>query len=83
MEIDKDLTWKAYIERMHCMAVYGQVGSNNKNWLKAALPYQEVIVPIICTPSSGLLLRSLEKMWGNIVWACGENIKLCTQSDSM
>ena len=32
--------------------MHGQVGSNKKGWL---LPALKVVVPIICTPSSGVL----------------------------
>ena len=64
------------------LAVYGQVGSNKKGWLLPVLQYQEVVVPVICTPSSGLLLSSLEQLWSNFDQAHGENTKLCTQSDS-
>ena len=63
-------------------AVYGQVGINKKGWFLPALQYQEVVVPVICTPSSGLLLGGLEQLWGNLDRARGENTKLCTQSDS-
>ena len=76
--IDRDFTWKPHIEKMHrqCMGNLAVI------WLIPALPYQEVVVPINCTPSSGLLLSGLEQLWGNFDQACGENTKLCTQNDS-
>ena len=51
--------------------VYEQAGSNKKSWLIPALPYQEVVVPIICTPASRLLLSGLEQFVGQLwpgVW---------------
>ena len=61
MEIDRDLTCMEGTYSEDALAVYGQAGSNKKSWLIPALPYQEVVIPIICTPSSGLLLV----VWNN------------------
>ena len=82
MEIDRYLTRKAQVERMYqqCMGKLAVIAK--KSWLIPSLPYQEVVVPIIYTPSSGLLLSGLEQLWGNFDWTCVENTKLYTQSYS-
>ena len=73
---DKDFTWKTRFR--------GCTGSVWESWqvIRRVGSYLEVVVPIICTPSSGLLLGGLEQLWSNFDQACGENTKLCTWSDS-
>ena len=46
--------------------MYGQVGGNKKGWL--LLKNQEVVVPVICTPSSGLLLGGLDNCEATLTW---------------
>ena len=79
VEIDRDLTWKAHIERMRRQC--RQVGSNKKGWLLPAIS-GSCCTSHLYTPSSGLLLGGLEQLWGNYDRARGQNTKLCTQSDS-